>query len=123
MAGIESLKEILIRLERANQIRVSVKIRNSSAARKLIKLLEEEQLVSINKKSTNVILAQPTKEAVTFIPVAEVLHASRNDLLQLATTMLPTITGRLLLTTSRGIMTHHDAIRHGIGGQIFGAAY
>lgn len=52
---------------------------------------------------------ETTREAIAFYATENAVNASRNDLLKLASVQLPSITGKILLTT-------------GIGGMVFGVA-
>lgn len=123
MANLESLKIALRRLNLAIQTRKKVSVVNTAIMKKLVKVIEEEKLIKVKNINSREIIIETTREAIAFYAIENAINASRNDLLKLASVELPSITGNMLLTTRRGIMTHHEAISLGIGGMVFGVVY
>ena len=113
------VKNTLIKLEEARQTGTLVKLEDNVHVKKLIKALQEEHLVQ--EKHEN--LVQVNKSATNFSAFMETISTKKNELTKWAAVLLPTITGHLIIFTRMGIMTHHEANKNQIGGQIIGIAY
>lgn len=119
---MEGLKDILRELNSAKITNNAVVVNKRRSAEQLVNLLKEEQLLKIIKVTADTIVVKPSSEAVKFSAVTQVFSVSRNELLQLATALLPSITGHIILTTRVGVLLHHQALERRIGGQVIGMA-
>ena len=64
-----------------------------------------------------------TKEASEFIVLSGKTSTTFKTLHRYVLEIMPTITGVLLISTNRGIMTHHTAYERKLGGKIIGCVY
>lgn len=123
MASLNALKDTLNFLDLSRSRNVPITISVTGTIRKLIQVLVEEKIVeatNINHQQTRLTV---NNEIIKFEAIPEVLTVSRKEVLRYAADIVPSITGHMLMTTSKGIMTHHDAVQKGVGGQIIGYVY
>ena len=107
-----------------------LKVRKTITMERLAVTLEKEDYVTVKENGSELIL-KPTSHAIAFYPVyrlTEVIgrqntNISRREIPEVASKLLPSVTGTMLLTTTTGIMTHHRAILENTGGSIIGIAY
>lgn len=123
MATLITLKATLHRLNQAKEKRKSLKVTRTEAVKKLIEILQEKHLVEILSDTSNEVIIQPAKEASMFGIVEDSWTVTKSKLLTLAAAVLPSVTGCIILTTRKGVLTHHEAVTEGIGGQVIGFAY
>lgn len=74
-------------------------------------------------KHKNSIVVKPDSQITKFIPLDETKSTSHKQLHNRALEYAPTITAKLIVTTSKGLLTQHDALTQRIGGIIIGAFY
>lgn len=68
--------------------------------------------IIINSEVQKIVMVKPTP--IKKIKIVDFLKSSR---------ILPTITGHVLMSTTRGLMTHHQAIQDQTGGIILAIIY
>lgn len=98
-------------------------ITNSKTVKKLLKLLEEEHVVKIQKAEKNKTYVQITADVTTIEVVNSFTNVKKEQVERWAVKLLPTINGSLILSTSAGLMTHREAMERQTGGRIIGFVF
>ena len=88
----------------------------------LLTVLEEEQFVTIAHINHEIVQVKMTFTTINFIVLTKE-NVRRHEILYRATQLLPSITGSIIMTTTQGIMKHHEAIIRQLGGRILGIVY
>lgn len=124
MATLDSLKILLFKLDRAKKAKSKVQLTiTNKHVKRFIERLESEKILQIVSNNENEITVVVRQEVTTFQTLPKPVNVKRNQILVWVKKLMPTITGHLILTTRHGIMTHHEAIVNGLGGQIIGFVY
>ena len=97
-------------------------LRIQPAVMQLLTVLEEEQFITIEHINHEIVQVKINFSKINFIVLKEE-NVRRNGILHRATQLLPSITGSIIMTTTQGIMTHHEAIIRQLGGRILGIVY
>ena len=127
---MEELRKTLHRLNENIESGSELKVHRTIAMAQLVKTLQKEDYISVNNNESDLIL-KPTRQVIAFFPIyslAEIIgrrntNIARREIPGVATKLLPSITGTIILTTRTGIMSHHEAIIKNTGGNIIGIAY
>lgn len=112
-------------------VKNKVSLRKNKNITKLVDILQKESLIHVVAKKSGQFIVKTI--AIRIKPIFElniVKKEKQNDtnvdvhqLIFEASRTLPTVNGVILLSTKKGLLTHHQALAQGIGGTIFGAVY
>lgn len=86
----------------------------------LIKTLEKQNAVIIQKYFTNSCVVKLTPEVLTIEALPKFVHIKRKNISEQATKMLGDNEGFLIISTPKGIMAHQRALNKNLGGIILG---
>lgn len=124
MAAKEAIITTFKRLQQANITNVPIIIETNHACKKeLINKLESTKTLVIVKKFSSSFLVKVSSTVTKIEVLPRFIHAKKKHLLVWARKMLPKTNGHLLVSTSKGILTHSEAVQQQIGGQILGYVY
>lgn len=104
------IQQDLFNLQKANEHKNSVKVSNKS----LKNCLLNEKLATEQ--------GDFLKLKITCVKIVDI-EVKKKNILKLAVELLPAITGHMILSTSRGIMSHHRAMKEGLGGKVIAVIY
>lgn len=83
----------------------------------IVQLLKKEGLVHSEQQEEETIVTVD-KQLMHFESLHVGIIAKKRQVKELAAKFLPSVTGHLIMVTSEGVMTHHEAIQKNIGGVI-----
>ena len=87
----------------------------------LIQTLEEGKIVTLLSKQNNTCTVK-VSTTISEIKTASIITKAKK--LKIWASQLPENNkGKLLLTTSKGLLLHHTAIKENIGGEVIGTKY
>lgn len=124
MAAKEALITTLNRLRQANNNKIAIIVETShKSIKSLISMLEDNKLIIVVKtyKSSCIVKVAPSVKIIESLP--RFIHSKKSKLNEWATQMLPENRGHLLISTSKGILSHIEAEKLHLGGQILGVIY
>lgn len=100
----------------------SVTVKNDNITSQIVQILVNEGFVhtASSKKETVVTV---DKQLVHVEALEEDISVRKNEVVQLAKKLLPSITGHLILTTNDGVISHHVAMQKKIGGIVVALVY
>lgn len=124
MAAKEAITNTIKRLHqtKVNYIPVIVDTVHK-CIKSLIKTLENNNVLVVIKHYKNSCAVRLTKNIKTIEVLQKFVHTKNNQIPKWAEKMLANKEGHLLITTSRGIVTHREATEQRLGGQIIGFVY
>lgn len=124
MSAKEALISTFSRLKQSKINKIPIIIEtNHTSIKSLIAVLEANKPIIVVKKYKNsyAVRVSTTVSSIEVLP--QFVHTKNNQLQDWAKKMLAEKSGCLVLSTSRGIMSHHEATSKHLGGQILGFAY
>lgn len=124
MSSLKILGETLDLIEQTFMGKVSIEVRiQSNTQLRLIEILAEEEIITILGK-TNGVLTLKVKLTLIAIDILETpFNTPRRKLVRLTKLLLKSITGIVILSTDKGIMTHLTALERNIGGIVICSIY
>lgn len=119
MSAKLELATTLKRLNNAKKVKVPIVIdTNKSSVRTLLNtLLENELLVTVKSYKTSCIVRVTTK-VIDIENLSHTVKIKSRELEAKASSILEGKNGHVLLTTIKGVITHQEAMKHKIGGEI-----
>lgn len=98
-----------------------IEIRNS-AVLKVVRTLENRQFITTKNVKNFKYSLKVTKSLSDISAVREQTVKSK-DVLKFGKNVLPSVTGIVILSTSKGIMCHEEAHRNSVGGKVLLIAF
>lgn len=121
--SLKQIREVLNNLDIAAQSKRKITIPATRVTAELVKLLQNENAVTVIAKCNKTIVLKPNPLVSRFVPLDETKSTSYKKLHDRALHFTPTITAKLIVTTSKGLMTQNGALTQRIGGIIIGAFF
>lgn len=120
----EAIKITMNRLNKSIETKVPifVDITNNSV-KALLVTLEGEQIITIEKTYQNSYLVKVKKNISTIEVLPNFISTKKIQIPNWEKKLLPNKDGYLFLSTNKGIMSHREAGRSQLGGEILGFAY
>lgn len=124
MTSESALRIIFKRLQTAkmNKVPIFVEVKRK-CIKSLLEALEANSLLIINQKCKTYYEVKSTETISKIETPPTFMNVKKNHIETCARKMLPNSMGHLILSTTMGIMSHNDAIRQKLGGQIIGLIY
>lgn len=121
MAAKSAILITLKRLEQARQTNtpIIVETKQRSVNQLIVTLLEKKKVRQI-KEYKNSCLLKVLNEVEKIEGLPKTVQVKKVDILDWSTKLLNGEEGHLLLTTTKGVITHQDALKYRIGGEILG---
>lgn len=86
-------------------------------------MLQENNLIIVVKEYKSSYIVKVATSVQTIESLPRFIHTKKNKLNEWAKQMLPKNKGHLLVSTSKGILSHTEAEKQHLGGQILGVIY
>lgn len=116
-----AISETLKRLKTSISTQVPIIVDNKiNSVNGLIDMLEKEKTLTIIKKYKTSYLLKVTKNITTLETLPKVKNVKTKNIDEVAKVMLSNSTGYLVLSTTKGIMSHKQAAKDKLGGIILG---
>lgn len=121
MAAKEAITVTINRINNSikNKVPIIVELKLNSIEG-LIKMLESENIIVIVKRYTNSCLIKVTTGITTLEVLPHFIHVKKKQLAGWRKRLLPNEGGHLIISTSKGMMSHRKAEQKDLGGQIIG---
>lgn len=124
MTAKYEINTVAKRLQTAKTVNTPIIVETKQKCVELfINMLEENGLISKTKqfKYSCVVKVNEATTIITILPCFK--HVKLAKLQEWADKLLPTREGCLIISTNKGFMSHNEALKKRIGGQIVGFAY
>lgn len=121
--ALRAIHATLSELDKSVESREIIRISAPRPVNNLLELLVAEKAIKIISRNQSYMTVQPTSEVSCFIIINEASAVSFRELQYCALENTPTITARLIVSTSMGLMTQYSAIEQRLGGKIIGAFF
>lgn len=113
--------ETLQRLNTSIMTRVPIIVKSkTTSVNEVIKVLVENKTIVILKSNTKEFLVKVTRETISLNTLHKLKSVKKAKINETVSQMRVTSKGYLVMSTSMGIMSHHQAIRRNLGGIILG---
>lgn len=99
----------------------TISITNSRLSKQFLQLLIKEEFVEVQKVAYNKYKIK--KVMVNNIVVVDRRPMKAKSVLEFASEVLPSITGAVVISTNKGLMTHREAASINAGGRILAVIY
>lgn len=116
---MEALKNTLTKLSEAKRTEL-VEVIPTKSVKSLLKLLEEEKSIAIVTKNSDVVQVKVKRTTIELKALENPIKVKKQRVRRWCKELFPTITGYLIMTTKCGIISHHEVLRKGLGGEIIG---
>lgn len=121
MAVQRAIVTVLTELESATNRRTIIEVDTQRVTiRRLVELLHSENAIKIVRVQRNRHFIKINKSIVKISATPEFKNISNEDLVFELRSLVPTVTGTVILTTPEGLITHRQALDREIGGRVVG---
>lgn len=119
--GKDTILATLRRLEqsRVTNIPIIIEVRKSSV-KQLVKTLLDKKKIRKIKDYKNSCLVKLSTGVNRVEALAQTITVKKDEILEWSAKLLDNEEGHLIMTTTKGVISHREAIHYKIGGEILG---